>query len=84
MIKCEIIDNVPQYLGAQPHIVFYKNDRGTQYAIATPYTAEGIMQQPDEVKRILNRNFEIFEVYAVEPDDVSILRGMYAAKSIKS
>lgn len=81
MIKCEVIDGAIQYNGEQPHLVFYVHpDRGQQYVFAEPWKYGDKFDDPVAVQYIQSRGYEIKEVYAIEPSDVSALRGIYAQR----
>ena len=81
MIKCEVIDGSIQYNGEQPHIVFYVHpERGQQYLFADPFKFGDKYDDPVAIQHITSRGYEIKEVYAIEPADVSVLRGIYAQR----
>lgn len=81
MIKCEVIDGAIQYNGEQPHLVFYVHTfRGQQYIAVEPFRIGDRYEDPQGVKHIQSRGYEIKEVYAIEPSDVSVLRGIYAQR----
>lgn len=81
MIKCEVIDGSIQYNGEQPHIVFYVHpERGQQYLFADPWKYGDDYDDPVAIQQIKSRGYAIKEVYAIEPSDVSLLRGIYAQR----
>lgn len=81
MIKCEVIDGAIQYNGEQPHLVFYVHPlRGQQYVFAEPWKYGDNFDDPVAVQHIQARGYEIKDVYAIEPSDVSVLRGIYAQR----
>lgn len=82
MIKCEISENgTIEYNGEQPHLVFYiHTERGQQYVFADPWKYGDKFVDPIPVQHLHARGYEIKEVYAIEPADVSILRGIYAQR----
>lgn len=81
MIKCEVIDSAIQYSGEQPHLVFYVHpDRGQQYITAEPFRIGDRYEDPQGVKHLQSRGYEIKDVYAIEPSDVAVLRGIYAQR----
>lgn len=79
MIKCEVVDNRPVYIGEKAHIVFYKGDNGLRYVVGTPIIIGDVVTEPDEVKVLLTRGYAIVEAYAIEEGDVATLRGIYAS-----
>lgn len=81
MIKCEVIDGSIQYNGEQPHLVFYVHpDRGQQYITVEPFRIGARYEDPQGVTHLQSRGYEIKEVYAIEPSDVAVLRGIYAQR----
>ena len=82
MIKCEISENgAIAYNGEQPHLVFYvHHERGQQYSAVEPFKFGDKYDDPVAVQYIKSRGYEIKEVYAIEPADVSVLRGIYAQR----